>query len=333
MSDPKENAAPASQQAAAQHPRWKNSSTMTLGTPEAMVICDGLLGMCLTQSGACELGFLAVLANGDSTLEKHQPEITVVAVSNNKPAEVLFRRQWPREDPTFNSATLAVINPTSGHTAPLFLLKDFPDTKDFSKGVDLEHRLNNAQVVDVIKDAFRPRIQVRQGDFHSLLLTPQDYEAVPDGHGGPVIQLGKIAYMTAANLHCNPNSGKVELDIDNGTEFHSWSVKGRKIFVILHNNCQENGRKCIENAPDEETDVHLFYRAVRNPKKYKIKCKAAKPTPPDFNMLHIDVRRALCAAGLVPSEFCQFFDLSLLTTNPTPCGIGGFGEGDSLVGT
>jgi hypothetical protein len=286
--------------------------------------------MCFTGT-KCEIGFLKVFVPGDQLLENHQPEITVVAVYSGNRAEILFQRKWPRESPSFNSATLSVTNPKAGYERPRFFLKASPDAKDFAKGVDLEHDLNNEEKHDIVRDAFLPRIQIEQGDFHSLLETPQEYEAVPDGHAGPVKQLGKMAYMTAANLHCDPSRGAVVLNIDNGMESHSWSVSGRKIFVIVHNNCQKDGKKCIEDKPDETTDFHLFYLAMRNPKKYKINCKTPPPTNPDFRSLDPNVLLALCAAGLVPSDYCKRPEFE--TTNPTPCGIGGFGESDSLGGS
>ncbi|MGH9752104.1 MAG: hypothetical protein ACREA2_04915 [Blastocatellia bacterium] len=381
MPDSKENTASPSRQASEGEPKWKLSATADLGSnlPQAMLICDGLLGMCFTGT-KCEIGFLAVPANGDPLLERHQPEITVVAVYSDKRAEILFQRKWPRETPTFQTATLTVTNPTDGNPFPRFFLKSVPDERDFSKGVDLEHDLNGGGKLNIESGAFKPRIQVEQGDFHSLLLTPEEYEAVPDGHSGPVIHLGRIAYMTAANLHCDPTAGAVVLNIDNGMGIHSWSVRDRRIFVIIHNNCQEHGKKCVEDSPDGTTDFHLYYRAMSRPNKYKINCKGGKPTSPNFNLLHEDVRRALCKAELIPSEFCKSFDRSLLrehknitspflvsinhgeeitrktflgilalsmlpvvdrkvnflralTTNPTPCGIGGFGESNSLEGS
>jgi hypothetical protein len=333
MPDPKENTAPPSRQAAERGPKWKLSAIGDLGSnlPQAMLICDGLLGMCFTGT-KCEIGFLAVRADGDPLLEKHQPEITVVAVYSGNRAEVLFQRKWPRETPTFQTAKLSVTNPSGGIYVPRFFLKDVPDMQDFSKVVDLEHDLNGGRKLNIVRGAFKPRIQVKQGDFHSLLLSPQEYEAVPWEHSGPVIPLGHIAYMTAANLHCDPTDGAVVLNIDDGMDIHSWLVKNRRIFVIIHNNCQEDGIKCYEPSPDETTDFHLYYLAMSSPNKYKIVCKdpsdpskPGKPTLPNFKLLHEDVERALFAAGLIGPE--------PRTTNPTPCGIGGFGEGNSLEGS
>jgi hypothetical protein len=302
-----------------------------------MLICDGLLGMCFTGT-KCEIGFLAVPADGDPLLVKHEPEITVVAVTSGNPAHVLFQRKWPRETPTFQTATLSVTNPSGGSHVPRFFLKSVPDDRDFSKGVDLEHDLNGEREQNIMRGAFKPRILVNQGDFHSLLLTPEEYEAVADGDSDSAIQLQQIAYMTAANLHCDPTHGAVVLsilNIDNVVEIHSWPVKDRRIFVIIHNNCQEEGKKCDEEYPDVTTDFHLYYHAMRSPNKYIVNCKGPKPTLPKFGQLaDKDVLRALCAAGLIPSKFCETGDDRWLrTTNPTPCGIGKFGARNSLEGT
>src|SRR5262245_13472352 len=108
---------------------WEMSRTSRLDpNPEAMLICDGLLGMCSPGPGKCEIGFLSLPDSTDPELINHKPEIAVISVENNLP-ETLFRLKWQRKAPPFNRIRLRLVN---GSSNVRFILEDGMGTgRDF----------------------------------------------------------------------------------------------------------------------------------------------------------------------------------------------------------
>jgi hypothetical protein len=306
--------------------------------PQAMLICDGLLGMCSPEKGKCEIGFLSLPKCNDQALTDHKPEITIIAVAKDK-AEVLFRLRWRRKAPPFSRLKVGLKEVPSNAR---FLLTG--GEEDFRKMIDLEYKLNNGKPVPIRRGAFSPLLEVTHGDFHTLLLTPQDYSAKPVEDGGKEIHLERIAFMTAADLHCDQEKGAVVLEIigEGWVMSGEWSVKDRKIFVIVHNNCQDaGGMKCEDENSNEKpnektyrTDFYLYYEVIPEdipenipePPKYNVVCYK-KPTHPNPYKLPNDIRLALIKAGLIKLK-----DDKTVSTNPTPCGIAGFGVSSSLEG-
>src|SRR5688572_5621477 len=177
----------------------------------AMLICDGLMGMISPKPGKCEIGFLSLPDSNDPELKRHKPEIAVISVENNLP-ETLFHLQWERKAPPFNRLRLRLVN---GYGSACFFLEDgMGSGQDFREMIDLEHKLNNGYPVHFRRGAFSPILEVTHGDFHTLLLTPETYTAHEDIEGGGAeILLGHLAFMTAADLHCNSENGAVVLEI------------------------------------------------------------------------------------------------------------------------
>jgi hypothetical protein len=318
---------------------WENSSTQNLApNPQAILICDGLLGMCSPQLGKCEIGFLSLPESSYPELNNHKPEIAVISVENNSP-ETLFRLQWARKAPPFNMLRLRLVN---GFGAARFFLEDGAGSgKDFREMIDLEHKLNDGNPVQFIRWAFSPMLEVLHGDFHTLLRTPETYIA-QEIEGSDKKSLGQLAYMTAANLYCHPQNGSVVLEMrdeqsQRWVELGAWSVKGRKIFVVANNNCKdENGKKCydpdykVSKGTGTKTDFFLYYDAILDPPKiYDIICDHS-PTLPALGDLSYEIRLALAEAGLIRvlndrSTWNEFLNIDEGSTNPTPCGSSGFG--------
>ncbi|HQR33799.1 MAG TPA: hypothetical protein PLK30_13775 [Blastocatellia bacterium] len=324
--------------------RWENSRVSRLNSdPRAMLICDGLLGMCSPEPGKCEIGFLSLYDSTDPKLNEHKPEIMVIAVENGKP-ETLFRLQWQRKAPPFSRLRLRLEN---GRDNVRFFLTDGLEdpAKDFREMVDLEHALNDGKPVSFRPGAFSPLLEVTHGDFHTLLLTPQTYTAHQIG-GPDKKPLGHLAYMTAANLHFASENGSVVLEmkgsiLEGWVKLGKWSVNNRKIFVVVSNNCQDkNGKKCEDEAfkktkkADRTTDFHLYFDAVLNPaKRYEIICDQDPDFPKFEGVLSPDVWVALVEAGLIRAvQGAKPFEFETESTNPTPCGSSGFGGSGSLEG-
>jgi len=295
-----------------------------------MLICDGLFGICSPGLGKCEIGFLSLPDSTDPELNKHKPEIVVISVEKNRP-ETLFHLQWQRKAPPFNRIRLRLVNGSG--PASFFLEDGMGSGRDFREMIDLEHELNNGNPAQIRLGAFSPILEVAHGVFHTLLLTPQTYTA-HEINGSDKKSLGHLAYITAANLHCNPENGSVVLELrdelsQSWVKLGEWSVKGRKIFVVANNNCLDaNGRKCEDasfkagKSADPKTDFHLYFDAILgSPKRYDIICDQS-PTLPQFGALLPEIQSALAEAGLIRGV--------IKSTNPTPCGGSGFGASGSL---
>jgi hypothetical protein len=306
------------------------------------------MGMISPKPGKCEIGFLSLTDSNDPELKRHKPEIAVISVENNLP-ETLFHLQWERKAPPFNRLRLRLVN---GYGSACFFLEDgMGSGQDFREMIDLEHKLNNGYPVHFRRGAFSPILEVTHGDFHTLLLTPETYTAHHEDieGGGAEILLGHLAFMTAADLHCNSENGAVVLEMrdefsQSWVKLGEWLVRGRKIFVVANNNCRdEDGKKCYDpylkagKEADPETDFHLYYEAILGPqKKYKITCNQS-PSFPDIKALPREIQLALVEAGLVRvrndrSTWDKFLDYDTESTNPTPCGNSGFGASVSLGG-
>lgn len=305
---------------------WEHAPTTCLpDNPPIMLVYDGLLGICYNRSeDICEIGYHSRAAN-------HHPQIDVIAVrlEGEPRAESLLHLSWNRNEIPWTEFRLRLINPLPEHEAVDFYLpgrdaKTDEGSKDFRWLVDIEE-LHGNNTLEKQPGGFSPRLLIEQGTFYTLALTTDIYQIRPINEQ-PVSER-EIAHLTAANLYCDPQDGKLQLELHNDQEGFTleWSVQGRQIFVLVQNDCSlEDGKSC-NDASDPDTDFELYYDALKplpaGQKKHQVICRS-QPRDPDFSHLNGKIRSALQKGGMIPP--------GLRVTDRAPCGRTGFGQSYTL---
>lgn len=293
------------------------------GTPNLLVVLRGLLLLAFDGKKRCEIGAVKLPGKIQERMPHHFGiRIWDADECKKKPNPILL--------PVTNKIFEINVSPPAVHDGIFVFKPTTSDPKDYSAVPDFEDIKFYGEVLgenplDKNPEVMTPRVVINNGLVYCHRITKTKFKSQPEGGGGREKDLGSVADIVVIGVFLKPD-GKIKLKNDGadiklkiGDKEISEITPDIHIQVDVLNRCDKSKDECKHRPgsriKERRNDFFLYYLAFRKPSRQPELMLRAKPRFEADEPLE-----GIC--HLIGED----------TSDPAPCGPGGFGNSTGLGG-